>query len=142
MIEKATLDAFYVEEISPWRTSVETQTKVDKCLTEISRILKHKNGRFISIAFTSELFRIPILAKDKYNWNLQKAQYDCGHLPYSFYCMTRGENLDDKWKTPFQTGLKCEDKEDISDSSDEDFESACRLISSISISSSSSINES
>jgi len=143
VVEKATIDAFYVEEASPWRISAETAKTVDLCLNEISRILCPRQGKFISLSFTPARFRMPVLARPEFRWDILRHTFDNGGLPYSFYCMDRAKgtlspSLLEELKCLMGQGVKIEDRRPSASSSsdEEDFERASRLISGISISSS------
>jgi len=149
VVEKATLDAFYVEESSPWQTSPETVEKVDKCLSEISRILKPHTGKFISLSFSPEVFRVPTLANEKYNWDLQQEEFGNGCLPFLFYCMTKDKVLSQQVKNRFKKLLENNAEQPSettrersqSESSVEDFANVSKKICNIVISSSSSDEE-
>ena len=144
MVEKATLDAFYVEEDSPWRTSIETVAKVDQCLSEISRILCPRTGKFVSLSFTPAMFRLPVVARDIFGWDVCPETFDNGGLPYTFYCMNRGgtigEDVVSKVRSFQAKSASQADGGSVNNnlchSDEEDFESASKLMSSISISSS------
>jgi hypothetical protein len=49
VIEKATLDALLVNEKSAWDISDEGAAKIDACLSEVARVLKSDNGRWVNI---------------------------------------------------------------------------------------------
>jgi len=139
VVEKATIDAFYVEEASSWRTSPETSIKVDQCLREISRVLC-TSGKFISLSFTPGRFRLPVLARPEFDWDVTPETFDNGGLPYTFYCLTKGQTLSREVVTrveSFQLKPATEVSETLSESEEEDFELASKMLSNISISSSS-----
>ena len=56
VIKKATLDALLVGEKSQWDPSEEAEEGIGNCLSEISRVLKPQNGRFLSITFAQPHF--------------------------------------------------------------------------------------
>lgn len=89
VIEKATLDALLVGEKSPWHPSQEAEETIDKCLSEISRVLKPQGGRFLSLTFAQPHFRSPFYAKDKYSWNVTHETFGTG-FHYFCYIMTKG----------------------------------------------------
>ena len=140
MVEKATIDAFYVEEPSSWRTTPETSAKVDQCLREIARVLRPDSGKFISLSFTPGRFRLPVLARSDFGWDVAQETFDNGGLPYTFYCMTKGQALSPEVALKVQSfQLKPTTNaanEAVSESDEEDFESASKMLSCISISSS------
>ena len=139
VVEKSTLDAFYVEEASPWRTSAETSATVDKCLSEISRILRPGSGKFISLSFTPPMFRLPVVARDTFGWDVCQETFDNGGLPYTFYCMNRGGTISGevlKKVESFQSLSSMNANNDEVMSEEDDFDAASKFISNISISSS------
>ena len=86
VIEKATLDALLVKEKSPWHPSEEAKIAIgnpklfsfskyytyqylfvsDECLCEISRVLKSKDAKFLSLTFAQPHFRTPFYSKTRY----------------------------------------------------------------------------
>jgi len=91
VIEKATLDALLVGEKSPWHPSDEAQQTIDACLTEISRVIKPKNGRFLSLTFAQPHFRTPFYSKPKYLWCVDYQTFGTG-FHYFCYVMTKGRS--------------------------------------------------
>ena len=85
VIEKATLDALLVKEKSPWHPSDEAKIAIgklislffensklitvlllsDECLCEISRVLKSKDAKFLSLTFAQPHFRTPFYSKTR-----------------------------------------------------------------------------
>ena len=85
VIEKATLDALLVKEKSPWHPSEEAKIAIgklsyflfqnitltnisllsDECLCEISRVLKSKDAKFLSLTFAQPHFRTPFYSKTR-----------------------------------------------------------------------------
>ena len=57
---------------------------VDLCLNEISRILCPRQGKFISLSFTPARFRMPVLARPEFRWDILRHTFDNGGLPYRF----------------------------------------------------------
>ncbi|XP_066288314.1 EEF1A lysine methyltransferase 4-like [Branchiostoma lanceolatum] len=79
VLEKGTLDAFMVAEISPWTVPEET---AQFCLA----------GRFISISFAQPHFRTPLYVNDAYGWSVRTDKFgDCFH--FFFYTMEHGGTL-------------------------------------------------
>ena len=70
VIEKATLDALLVGEKSAWTISDEGSAKIGACLSEVSRVLKSDAGRFLSFTFSPPHLRLPLFAKDCYEWSV------------------------------------------------------------------------
>jgi len=95
VIEKATLDALLVTEKSPWHPSDEAQNNIDQCLCEISRVLKSKKAKFLSLTFAQPHFRMPFYSKTKYKWNVDHEIFGSG-FHYHCYSMTKGLALDDQ----------------------------------------------
>ncbi len=132
VIEKATLDALLVEEKSPWHPSDEAKSMMDSSLSEISRVLKSKQGIFLSLTFAQPHFREPFYAKEKYGWSVRSETFGSS---FSYYCyvMTLGEPLDDQVYVTTSVGISKlminnNDNEKSSDSvsgssDDEDFTS-------------------
>ncbi|XP_065559127.1 EEF1A lysine methyltransferase 4-like isoform X2 [Artemia franciscana] len=92
ILEKATLDSFFVKEKDPWHYNSEILIKMNRILSQISRILV-KGGKFISLSFTQPHFRKPIYAKPEFNWSFNYSTYG-DYFHYFFYVMTKGESLD------------------------------------------------
>lgn len=91
VIEKATLDALLVGEKSPWHSSDDAQKTIDSCLSEISRVIKSKNGRFLSLTFAQPHFRTPFYSKPKYSWGVEYETFGTG-FHYFCYVMTKGRS--------------------------------------------------
>jgi hypothetical protein len=62
-------------------------------LSGISKVLKAKNGKFLSLTFAQPHFRQHFLSKPDYLWSVDHETYGQG-LPYHCYIMTRGQPLD------------------------------------------------
>ena len=93
VIEKGTIDALLVEEKDPWNVSDEGRLSVEKCLNQVTKVLK-SNGRFISISFSQPHFRKQLYCCSQYEWdfNLKTMQIkDC--FEYFVYVMTKGLSL-------------------------------------------------
>ena len=92
VIKKATLDALLVGEKSQWDPSEEAEEGIGNCLSEISRVLKPQNGRFLSLTFAQPHFRTPFYAKTKYEWSVDHETFGTG---FHYYCfiMTKGQSL-------------------------------------------------
>ena len=92
VIEKATVDVFLVKEKSPWPSnySQEALGKIDRCLSEASRILKPEGGKFLSITWHQPHFRMPLLSKPKYGWCVQSEGFS-SFLDYVCFVMTKGQ---------------------------------------------------
>ncbi len=95
VIEKATLDSLLVEEKSPWTPSEEAKSLIDSAMSEISRVLKSKQGIFLSLSFAQPHVREPYFAKEKYDWSVRNETFG-GCFSYYCYVMTRGEPLNDQ----------------------------------------------
>lgn len=63
VIEKATIEVFFVAEKSLWSVSKETLGNVKQMADEITRVLKPSIGQFFSISFTAPHFRKDLFAK-------------------------------------------------------------------------------
>ena len=72
---------------------IDAQKTIDACLSEISRVIKSKNGRFLSLTFAQPHFRTPFYAKPKYLWcvDYQTFGKDSG-FHYFCYVMTKGRS--------------------------------------------------
>lgn len=94
VIEKATLDVFMVKERSPWPSdhAPETLERLDRCLKEISRVLRNQGGRFLSITWTQPHFRIPVLSKPHYGWTVHKEKFS-SFLEYFCFVMTKNTTV-------------------------------------------------
>ncbi|XP_068455459.1 EEF1A lysine methyltransferase 4 [Clinocottus analis] len=91
VIEKATLDAFMVDEKTPWEPSPPAAAFIHQALTEVRRCLK-PGGRFVSVTFASPLLRKRLYARSEYDWSVRKYGYGDG-FEYFVYVMTKGEPL-------------------------------------------------
>lgn len=67
----------------------------DQCLCEISRVLKSKKAKFLSLTFAQPHFRMPFYSKTKYKWNVDHEIFGSG-FHYHCYSMTKGLALDDQ----------------------------------------------
>ena len=107
-------------EKSPWKISDATETLINSSLNEISRILK-TGGKFFSITFAQPHFRIPLLAKREFRWNVRVEvlnNQDSFHF-YAFI-MTKGLTIDPNELNKFKvSSLKEEINENVSDSEEE-----------------------
>lgn len=66
VIEKATIEVFFVAEQSPWsvgESTGEAMTSVRRMTSEIVRVLKPTTGQFFSISFTAPHFRKDLFEK-------------------------------------------------------------------------------
>ena len=64
---------------------------MDSCLSEISRVIKSKNGRFLSLTFAQPHFRTPFISKPKYSWGVEYQTFGTG-FHYFCYVMTKGRS--------------------------------------------------
>ena len=64
---------------------------MDLCLSEISRVIKSKNGRFLSLTFAQPHFRTPFISKPKYSWGVEYQTFGTG-FHYFCYVMTKGRS--------------------------------------------------
>ncbi|CAL8281663.1 unnamed protein product [Lota lota] len=92
VLEKATLDALMVEEKDPWKVSPQTACLIHQVLTEVSRVLRPRGGRFLSLTFAQPHFRKPRYARREYRWSVAHHTYGDG-FHYFLYVMTTGEEL-------------------------------------------------
>ena len=69
--------------------STDAQKTIDSCLSEISRVIKSKNGRFLSLTFAQPHFRTPFISKPKYSWGVEYQTFGTG-FHYFCYVMTKG----------------------------------------------------
>lgn len=63
VIEKATIEVFFVDESSAWSISMGTLQNVQLMADEIIRVLKRQVGQFFSISFTASHFRQKLFNK-------------------------------------------------------------------------------
>lgn len=128
VIEKATLDALLVSEKSPWQTSEEGQETIETCLSEISRVLNDKKGKFLSLTFAQPHFRKPLYAKPQFSWNVDYETFGSG-FHYYCYVMTKSDQIQSQVFISSATDiskLTLNVNQDYS-SSDEDFTSRLDL---------------
>ena len=71
--------------------STDAQKTMDLCLSEISRVIKSKNGRFLSLTFAQPHFRTPFISKPKYSWGVEYQTFGTG-FHYFCYVMTKGRS--------------------------------------------------
>ena len=71
--------------------STDAQKTMDSCLSEISRVIKSKNGRFLSLTFAQPHFRTPFISKPKYSWGVEYQTFGTG-FHYFCYVMTKGRS--------------------------------------------------
>ena len=67
----------------------DAQKTIDACLSEISRVIKSRNGRFLSLTFAQPHFRTPFYTKSKYSWSVDYQTFGTG-FHYFCYVMTKG----------------------------------------------------
>ena len=92
----------------------------DECLSEISRVLKPKDAKFLSLTFSQPHFRLPFYAKTKYNWNVSHESYGTG-FQFSCFVMTKGETLKISNMSATQiSNVILDSNQDFSSSSDEE----------------------
>uniref|UniRef100_H2Z6S3 EEF1A lysine methyltransferase 4 n=1 Tax=Ciona savignyi TaxID=51511 RepID=H2Z6S3_CIOSA len=93
VIDKGTLDALLVEENDVWNISETAFETMEAVLRNVSTVLK-VGGRFVSITFSQPHFRKKILARSKFNWDVQTFSIgDSGCFEYFLYVMTKGKEL-------------------------------------------------
>ena len=91
VLDKGTMDAIMCEKGDVWNISDELAVKLDKMLSEVSRVLK-PGGKYIYITFGQPHFRKPHMLKDKYNWTFQqetigtKRNFRLQSPSYDFFC--------------------------------------------------------
>ena len=92
----------------------------DECLSEISRVLKPKDAKFLSLTFSQPHFRLPFYAKTKYNWNVLHESYGTG-FQFSCFVMIKGETLKISNMSATQiSNVILDSNQDFSSSSDEE----------------------
>ena len=92
----------------------------DECLSEISRVLKPKDAKFLSLTFSQPHFRLPFYAKTKYNWNVLHESYGTG-FQFSCFVMTKGETLKISNMSAINvSNVVLDSNQDFSSSSDEE----------------------
>ncbi len=93
VLEKATLDALLAAEPSPWSLSAEAEAATSSALGEISRVLRPVGGTFVSVTFSQPHFRLPLLAREDYGWDVDTRLIRTGEeedsLPFYSFVATR-----------------------------------------------------
>ena len=74
VIDKGTLDAVLTEQKSVWEVEPELEQQINLMLSEISRVLKPNNSKFIYITFGQKHFRQKLLDKPDFKWNFDFQQ--------------------------------------------------------------------
>ena len=87
--------AYFYKSMGIWSKnkyhSTDAQKTMDLCLSEISRVIKSKNGRFLSLTFAQPHFRTPFISKPKYSWGVECQTFGTG-FHYFCYVMTKGRS--------------------------------------------------
>ena len=93
----------------------------DECLSEISRVLKPKDAKFLSLTFSQPHFRLPFYAKTKYNWDVSHESYGSG-FQFSCFVMTKGEilKISNMSAATHVSNVILDSNQDFSSSSDEE----------------------
>ncbi|XP_053213775.1 EEF1A lysine methyltransferase 4-like [Panonychus citri] len=89
VLEKATIDTFLVGEKNLWSLSPSSIEKVDKTLSEISRLLK-PDGKFISLSFNQPHFRGKLYSNDKYDWRIKSIDTIGVNFHHYLYVIQKG----------------------------------------------------
>lgn len=97
VIEKGTLDVFFVNEKSPWTASSEVELNMYRTMNGISQLINNDGSspscpKFISISFTQPHFRLKYYDKPEFNWDLTYETFG-ETFHYFFYVATKRSNM-------------------------------------------------